>query len=226
MNNEVEKTTFERLHKINVKDKTKKKNGLTYLSWASAWAETKEVFPTANYEIKRFGENQLPYVYDEATGYMVFTSVNIDGLTHDMWLAVMDSKNKAMKSTVYTYDTTYKKDIRVEAATMCDINNAIMRCLVKNLAMFGLALNIYEGEDFPEEEETITVAAAPKPPKAAPNKTVPKAKKEDVEKAIIKMNEKYPEKSDKLINNICATYQISSLFELTDKQLKEVEAKL
>jgi len=221
MNKEAEKTIFERLHKINVKDKTKKKNGLTYLSWASAWAETKEVFPNANYEVKRFGENQLPYVYDEATGYMVFTSVTIDGLTHDMWLAVMDSKNKAMKSSVYTYDTFNKKNIRVEAATMCDINNAIMRCLVKNLAMFGLALNIYEGEDFPEEEETVNVVPAPKP-----NKTVPKAKKEDVEKAIIKMNEKYPEKSDKLINNICATYQISSLFELTDKQLKEVESKL
>ena len=94
----------------------------------------------------------MPYVYDENTGYMVFTTVTIEELTHEMWLPVMDGANKAMKNKPYTYDTRYKKGVVVEAATMFDINKTIMRCLAKNLAMFGLGLYIYAGEDLPESE--------------------------------------------------------------------------
>ena len=67
----------------------------------------------------------------------------------------MDSSNKAMKNKPYTYDTRYKKGIVVEPATMFDINKTIMRCLVKNLTMFGLGLYIYAGEDLPEIQEEI-----------------------------------------------------------------------
>ena len=143
---------FENLFKLNVNEQVEKKNGLNYLSWVYSWAEVKKRYPEATYEVKRFGENQLPYVYDENTGYMVFTTVTIEGLTHEMWLPVMDGANKAMKNKPYTYDTRYKKGAVVEAATMFDINKTIMRCLAKNLAMFGLGLYIYAGEDLPESE--------------------------------------------------------------------------
>lgn len=143
---------FENLFKVNVNGQVEKKNGLNYLSWVFAWAEVKKRYPEATYEVKQFGENQLPYVYDENTGYMVFTTVTIKGLTHEMWLPVMDGANKAMKNKPYTYDTRYKKGVVVEAATMFDINKTIMRCLAKNLAMFGLGLYIYAGEDLPESE--------------------------------------------------------------------------
>ena len=145
-------TVFENLFKVNVNGQVEKKNGLNYLSWVFAWAEVKKRYPEATYEVKQFGENQLPYVYDENTGYMVFTTVTIKGLTHEMWLPVMDGANKAMKNKPYTYDTRYKKGVVVEAATMFDINKTIMRCLAKNLAMFGLGLYIYAGEDLPEAE--------------------------------------------------------------------------
>jgi hypothetical protein len=169
-------SVFDTLNQINVNDKTEAKNGLTYLSWAWAWAEVKKVYPDADYTIKKFGDAQLPYVYDENTGYMVFTDVTIEGQTHEMWLCVMDGANKAMKSAPYTYTVKngnykyakfntedgkfYDKygneqhefiEKTVEAATMFDINKTIMRCLVKNLAMFGLGLYIYAGEDLPEE---------------------------------------------------------------------------
>lgn len=144
---------FNKLNSINVNGHTEEKNGLTYLSWAWAWAEVKKIYPTAQYEIKKFGENQTPYLYDENTGYMVFTSVTIDNLTYEMWLPVMDGANKAMKNKPYTYDTRYKKGLVVEPATMFDINKTIMRCLVKNLAMFGLGLYIYAGEDLPQDEQ-------------------------------------------------------------------------
>ena len=91
-------------------------------------------------------------MYDENTGYMVFTTVTIDGITHMMWLPVMDGANKAMKNQPYTYATKYNGEKTVDAATMFDINKTIMRCLVKNLAMFGLGLYIYAGEDLPEAE--------------------------------------------------------------------------
>jgi hypothetical protein len=205
-------SVFTTLNNINVNGYTEKKNGLTYLSWAFAWAEAKKVCPDVTYEIKTFGENHLPYVYDESTGYMVFTSVTINGLTHDMWLPVMDSANKAMKKEVYTYDTKYKKGVRVETATMFDINKTIMRCLVKNIAMFGLGLYIFAGEDLPEAEVPI---------KEPTNLENPK-----IRKLIIKINDKYPDNAKTLSENICKKYSIKTLFELTDIQIKEVESKL
>lgn len=149
---ETNKMVFENLFSLNVNGYTEKKNNLTYLSWSFAWAEVKKMYPDATYEIKKFGENNLPYVYDDKTGYMVFTSVTINGLTYEMWLPVMDNNNRAMKSEQYKMNLG-KREFTVNAATMTDINKTIMRCLVKNLAMFGLGLYIYAGEDLPEPEQ-------------------------------------------------------------------------
>ena len=149
---------FEELYSIDVNDRVeKKKTGgaeLSYLSWAWAWAEVKKKYPLAKYTIERY-ENNLPYVNDPVTGYMVFTTVTIEEVTHEMWLPVMDGTNKAMKSEAYEYTTKFGKK-KVEAATMFDINKTIMRCLVKNLAMHGLGLYIYAGEDLPESDEPPT----------------------------------------------------------------------
>ena len=154
----MEEKTFTTLSTINVTDKTEKKNGLTYLSWAWAWAEFMKVCPEAKYEIREF--EGKPYLYDEKLGYMVFTSVTIGEDTRTMWLPVMDGANKAMKDHPYKYQIRQKNwntgqiemaEKTVEPATMFDINKTIMRCLVKNIAMFGLGLYIYAGEDLPEE---------------------------------------------------------------------------
>lgn len=143
--------SFEALNTKNINGHTEKKGNLTYLSWAWAWAEVKKLYPNATYEIKKFNGG-FPYLYDEKAGYIVFTSVTIDELTYEMWLPVMDSNNKTMMDKPYTIQTKYK-EITVAAATMFDINKTIMRCLVKNLAMFGLGLYIYAGEDLPEGED-------------------------------------------------------------------------
>lgn len=143
-----------------------KKSGnteLKYVSWAYAWAEVKKLYPAASYEVKKF--NGLPYVYDPITGFMVYTTVTIEGISHEMWLPVLDSSNKAMKAVPYTYTTPkwdYNPQTRrrekigmeertVDAASMFDVNKAIIRCLVKNLAMFGLGLYVYAGEDLPDD---------------------------------------------------------------------------
>jgi len=149
---EKELTKFEKAYNLNANNKTEKKGNLTYLSWAWAWAEFKKIYPEAKYKIKKFGENNLPYVYDENTGYMVFTEVEADDTKYEMWLPVMDGANKAMKNKQYSYKTKYGEKT-VEPANMFDINKTIMRCLTKNLAMFGLGLYIYAGEDLPEKPE-------------------------------------------------------------------------
>lgn len=157
---EKSKSVFDVLNAINVNGHTeKKKTGsteLTYLSWAWAWAEVKKQYPDATYTIYR-DEQGHPYVEDEDFGIMCYTTVTIQGLTYDMWLPVMNGANKAMRRKPYKYQVwsyAQKKfeDKVVEAATMFDINKTIMRCLVKNLAMFGLGLYIYAGEDLPDAE--------------------------------------------------------------------------
>lgn len=164
-----EKNYFNELFSVNVNGKTEEKNGLTYLSWAWAWAEFCKRYPDANYEVVKF--NGLPYVYDDNTGYMVYTNVTILGVTREMWLAVMDSNNYAMKKEPYKVVTKYKT-IDVKPATMTDINKTIMRCLTKNLAMFGLGLYIYAGEDLPED----ATESATEPTETAKSKSKGKAK--------------------------------------------------
>lgn len=151
------KTTFELLSSVNVNDKVEKKSNLTYLSWAWAWAEVKKVCPDASYQVKGDPITQKPYFYDENLGYMVMTEVTIEGKTLEMWLPVMDGANKAMMNKPYTYQTRYGEKT-VDAATMFDINKTLMRCLTKNLAMFGMGLYIYAGEDLPEAESNTTQA--------------------------------------------------------------------
>ena len=141
-------TTFDKLSSINVNKYVEKKNGLTYLSWANAWAETKKNCPDARYQI-------LETTYDDAIGFMCHTEVTIDGESLAMWLPVMDSKNQSMKKHKYSYTTRYGEK-EVAGATTTDINKTIMRCLTKNLAMFGLGIYIYAGEDMPMEEEKVS----------------------------------------------------------------------
>ena len=164
---EERKNLFKELAQVNVNDYVEEKNGLNYLSWANAIQEIclrhDEEF---DYEIEKFGEKHLPYVYDDGVGFMVFTNITLFGKTRECWLPVMDNANQAMLKEPYTYKVkkyewnpeTRKKEFMgnydekfVDKATMFDVNKTIMRCLVKNLAMFGLGLYIYAGEDLPIE---------------------------------------------------------------------------
>lgn len=205
--------TFITLNALNVNEHTEVKNtggkDLTYLSWPWAWAEVKKRYPEAHYTIWR-NANGLPYVEDPMTGYMVSTSVTIDGISHEMWLPVMDGANRAMKSTSYEYKVKNPKfryaklDQKtgkyfdsygneqpefliksVEAATMMDVNKTIMRCLVKNLAMFGLGLYIYAGEDLPEGETQEEPQRAVEQPKEPEERVQPKA--------VVTMGDKVPD---------------------------------
>ena len=195
-------SVFNTLNGINVNEHKEDKNGLSYLSWVWAWAEVKKNYPDAVYSIEKF--NGLPYVYDENTGYMVYTTVTIEGITHEMWLPVMDGANKAMKAQAYKYTNKFGKEYVCNAATLFDGNKAIMRCLTKNLAMFGLGLYIYAGEDLPESEQA-----------AYPSR----------DEMLKEISRSYPEGSKNLAA-LLATFQVDKLEKATDVQLQAVWNKV
>lgn len=210
---------FEDLNGLNVNGHIEEKvvsgTKLSYLSWPWAWAEVKKRYPGAHYDIWK-NEQNLPYAYDPQTGYMVYTSVTIEGVTHEMWLPVMDGANKAMKAAPYKYATRYGEK-NVDAASMMDINKTIMRCLVKNLAMFGLGLYIYAGEDLPEaeqEEQKPQNKPQSKPKENGKVETAPVLPLEQrVNKALGKKEEEKPPKPEtagefikRRISEICAEH--------------------
>lgn len=132
---EEKKSVFETLNAINVNEHTEKKNNLTYLSWAWAWAEVKKRYPEATYTIYE-NKDGLNYHTDGRTCW-VKTGVTIDGLEHIEYLPVMDYKNAS---------------IPLERVTSFDVNKAIQRSLTKAAARHGLGLYIYAGEDLPESK--------------------------------------------------------------------------
>ena len=195
----MENNVFNELNAVNVNEHVEKKNtgkaSLSYLSWTWAWKEVKSRYPDATYEIVKF-ENGLPYTYDENTGYMVYTKVTIQGVTHEMWLPVMDSHNCSMLSKPYEVKTKYNS-YTVDKCTMFDVNKTIMRCLTKNLAMFGLGLYIYSGEDLPESDDDGKKSSKSSP---TPPDEETKKKCEEIKSKLLDYEDIIPDESWKDIN--------------------------
>lgn len=125
------------LLKINVNDHTEKKNGLTYLSWAWAWAEVLKADPAADFGVQMFPKSDgslMPYMNVNGTG-LVWVTVTMFGKPISCQLPVMDYRNKPIPDP-----------------DAFAVNTAIMRCLVKAVALHGLGLYIYAGEDLPQDE--------------------------------------------------------------------------
>lgn len=126
---------FETLNTINVNGHTEKKNGLTYLSWAWAWAELLKHFPDATYKVYE-NKDGWNYHTDSRTCW-VKTGVTVEGKEYIEMLPVMDFRNRS---------------IPFDQVTSMDVNKAIQRSLTKAVARHGLGLYIYAGEDLPEGE--------------------------------------------------------------------------
>ena len=133
------KGVFEALNGVDLTNKVKTKNNLTYLPWSSAWLEVKKRYPDANFriipQIMDDGGNKRFWHDDGKTGW-VEVGVTINGNEIIETLAIMNFKNQSIAAN----------DI-----TSVDANKSIKRCLVKACAMHGLGLYIYEGEELPEE---------------------------------------------------------------------------
>jgi hypothetical protein len=136
---------FARLNQINVSDHVEKKGNFSYLSWPFAVAQLRLADPTASWEVRRF--EGLPYLRSE-TGYFVEVAVTVQGVTLSQIHPVLDGKNQP-----------------IQDPSAFDINTSIQRCLVKAIALHGLGLYIYAGEDLPQGEAPakVTPLAAKRP---------------------------------------------------------------
>jgi hypothetical protein len=128
-----DKSVWATLSAIDCNKHVEKKGQFSYLSWTWCWAMVKDRYHDANFRI----EDDSVFPDDTVEVRM---TVTICGMSHTMWLPVLDFKNRAIKSP-----------------NAFDINSARMRCLVKCCAMHGLGHYIYSGESTPQEaviEET------------------------------------------------------------------------
>lgn len=169
----------------NVNEYIEKKGSLSYLSWSWAWSEALKADEKATFEVKMFGE--LPYCSIGQT-CMVWVTVTLFGKPLMCQLPVMDNRNKAISNP-----------------DAFDVNKAIMRCLAKAVALHGLGLYIYAGEDLPESESAPTPAQAPKQTNKPQSK--PEITSERLAKAIAAIKAGTAKKED-VLNN----------FTLTDEQ--------
>lgn len=121
---------FARLNAINVNEHVEKKGGFSYLSWPYAVAQLRLADACATWEVRRF--DGLPYLATEA-GVFVEVAVTVNGVTLSQIHPVLDGRNRPLL-----------------APSAFDINSSLQRCLVKAIALHGLGLYIYAGEDLPQ----------------------------------------------------------------------------
>lgn len=135
---------FKKLYETNVNEHIEKKGAFSYLSWPYAVAQLRLADPAASWEVKRFADD-LPYQKTDL-GVFVEVAATVQGVTLSQIHPVLDSKNRPL----------------LEPSSF-DINTSIQRCLVKAIALHGLGLYIYAGEDLPDSD-VLTVAKTPSQP--------------------------------------------------------------
>ena len=122
---------FEQLATISVKDKIEKKGNFNYLSWANAWAMIKMKYPNAQRVVYESEHTGLNFFSDGTTAY-VKVGVIVNDIEHIDYLPIMDYRNKS---------------ITLDKITSMDVNTAIQRSTAKAVAMHGLGLSLWVGED-------------------------------------------------------------------------------
>ena len=123
---------------ISQEDIDKNYKGLDYISWANAYRMLIEADIDATYQVL---ENEKGFIFEQFGMLFVKTQVTAFGQTKMMWLPIMNNNHIAVK---------------IEQMTGNQVNTSIMRCLTKNIAMFGIGLKLYVGEDIPKDDEVAT----------------------------------------------------------------------
>jgi hypothetical protein len=139
---------FVELSKIDVNKHVEKKGAFTYLSWPFAVSQLRQFDPVATWQVLRF--DGLPYLNTEA-GCFVEVAVCVKGISLSQIHPVLDSKNRP-----------------ILAPTAFDINTSIQRCLVKAIALHGLGLYLYSGEDLPLASDEPKAEDKPVVPEVKP----------------------------------------------------------
>jgi hypothetical protein len=138
------KSIYQKLTEISIKSKVERKGSLDYLSWANAWDMLKKEHPTAQRKVYESEHTGLNYFTDGKTAY-VKVGITVGDMEHIDYLPVMDYRNNS---------------ISLDKVTSTDVNKTIQRSTAKAIAMHGLGLSLWTGEDVPELQ-----APAPQPAK-------------------------------------------------------------
>ena len=200
---------YKELRKIDVSKYTEKKNGLTYLSWAWAVDQLLLADPKAHWfypEYQRWGNGTV----------MVFCTVVANDIARTAQLPVMDYRNKA-----------------ISEPDAFAINTAMQRCLAKAIALHGLGLYIYNGEDVPPDlgaDVTADVAAKQAPKVAAPPKK--EAFFDDSDPWEIKVdttNGEWPTSLQQAVNMLIGLAQkaedVNNIYKVNQKIFEELKEK-
>jgi hypothetical protein len=184
---------FARLNAINVSEHIEKKGGFSYLSWPFAVAQLRLADASAVWEVRRF--DGLPYLHTEA-GVFVEVAVTVQGITLSQIHPVLDGRNRP-----------------ILAPTSFDINTSIQRCLVKAIALHGLGLYIYAGEDLPTEAANDGMAhprptevPAPVPARIYAAQTISAAQQTNIQRLALEVG------TD--VERVIAHFGVSSLKEI------------
>jgi len=150
---ETKQSVFSTLSAINVRDKVERKGNLDYLSWANAWAMLKTIYPDAQRKVYESDHTGFNYFTDGRTAW-VKVGVTIGGQEHVDYLPIMDHRNNS---------------IPIEKISSHDVTKSIQRSTAKAIAMHGLGLSLWTGEDVPEltTEKPAAKKAAGAQPTAA-----------------------------------------------------------
>ncbi len=182
---------FKKLSAINVKGMAEKKGNFNYLSWANAWSLVKEAYPDAQRKVYESAQTELPYFTDGNTA-SVKVGIIVNGIEHIDYLPVMDYRNNS---------------IPISKITSMDVNTAIQRSTAKAIAMHGLGIAIFKGEDL------VNIAS--------PKSNVPKETKKEItytlkvgddnwEKVLNYISKKRGDGLEKIIQTLSTKYKISS----------------
>jgi hypothetical protein len=139
------KPTYATLSAIDVRPKVERKGQLDYLSWANAWHLLLQKYPDSTRCVYEDPSTGLNFFSDGRTAY-VKVGITVKGIEHIDMLPVMDFRNNS---------------ISVDKMTSFDVNKTIQRATTKAIAMHGLGLSLWTGEDVPAEEENPPAKKAP-----------------------------------------------------------------
>lgn len=193
----MKKEIFDDLYGININPHIEQDyKGLSYLSWATAYKLAMDKDPAMNYEIVQDNDG-MPF-FSRGDVHIVKTKVTMFGETKEMFLPIMDNKHNAVA----------KPNSR-------QVNDNIMRCLAKNIAMFGIGLPLYVGEDLAQFKDD------------ASNNKSKKTTETEFKKAIDMINAlaNTEEKSEKVFDMI-EKFNKNSLLDCTIEELKKVYSEL
>lgn len=181
---------FAKLNSINVGEHLEKKGQFTYLSWPFAVKELRQADPAATWEVKRF--DGLPFLKTEL-GFFVEVAVSVQGITLSQIHPVLDARNDP-----------------IEKPNSFDINTSIQRALTKAIALHGLGLGVYQGEDLPvTDQQRQEPAAQPKAPVSQHPTSTPASP------AQIRFIEALIAETSGDLSKVLAHYRVNALSELS-----------